>query len=42
VKDERIDLVHRPETETQLRHGKDAKRPVAVSIELATMLGGYF
>lgn len=41
VGEERLDLVHRPETGTQLKNGKEGERPVALSMELATMLGDY-
>jgi site-specific recombinase XerD len=41
VEEERLDLVHRSETGTQLKNKKEGERPVALSTELATMLGDY-
>lgn len=41
VSGERIDLVHRPETDTRLNNGKEGERPIAISTELAGMLGDY-
>lgn len=41
VDNERIELVHRPEQDTQLKNGQGGERPIAMTPELAGLLEDY-